>query len=114
MEHFSNKGGCSACVAMHFDRPSDEKYFDIVYMLNSLFLAGKEDDYALCNVSKSLIIHQLPKVLVLHIKRFHLEPVVRKDDDYVSFTKVLDMAPYCTTDCIEVPNHIPMTRNFKE
>lgn len=62
---------------------------------------GRDDVYALRNVSKSLIIHKLPKILVLHIKRFHLEPVVRKDNDHVSFTKVLDMTPYCTTECIE-------------
>ena len=65
-------------------------------------LAGKDDEYALCNVSKSLVIQELPKILVLHIKRFYLEPVVRKDNEYVSFTKILNMAPYCTTDCIQV------------
>ena len=69
------------------------------------FLARKDDVYALRNVSKSLIIHKLPKVLVLHIKRFHLEPIVRKDNEHISFTKVLDMTPYCTTECIEVSIH---------
>ena len=71
-------------------------------MLLSSLLAGKDDDFALCNVSKSLIIDSPPKILVLHIKRFYLEPAVRKDNEHVSFTKDLDITSYCTTDCKKV------------
>ena len=49
--------------------------------------------------AKQLSIHQLPPVLILHIKRFELGGYsVTKDQWSVSFPEVLDMAPYCTID----------------
>ena len=61
------------------------------------------DEIALCRVSKQLSIHQLPPVLILHIKRFDLGGYsVTKDKRSVSFPEVLDMAPYCTTDSDDI------------
>ena len=62
-----------------------------------------EATYALCRVSKQLMIHQLPPVLILHIKRFDIGHYrVTKDNQYVSFPEILDLAPYCTMKCVEV------------
>jgi len=61
------------------------------------------DDVALCQVSKQITIHELPPVLILHFKRFDLSgPTVTKDNRYIPFPAVLDVAPYCTDKCIEV------------
>ena len=44
-----------------------------------------------------MLIKHLPPVLVLHIKRFVIgDHLVYKNDKYLSFTLVLNMAPYCT------------------
>ncbi|XP_065907013.1 ubiquitin carboxyl-terminal hydrolase 16-like isoform X2 [Dysidea avara] len=64
--------------------------------------ASDDEVLALCQVSKQIMIHQLPPVLILHIKRFKIGPYsVTKDSKYVSFPPILDVAPYCTTDCLE-------------
>ena len=61
------------------------------------------DDVVLCQVSKQLTIHKLPPVLILHFKRFDLNgPTVTKDNRYISFPDVLNVAPYCTNECIKV------------
>lgn len=58
-----------------------------------------DEDVVLCRVSKQLSIHQLPPILILHIKRFKLGcNSVTKDPRYLSFPEVLNMAPYCTDD----------------
>ena len=57
----------------------------------------------LCRVSKQILIHKLPPVLILQMKRFSINNHdVTKDDRFVYFPHVLDMAPYCTTQCFEV------------
>ena len=62
-----------------------------------------DDEPALCQVSKQIMIHQLPPVLILHMKRFEIDyNEVTKDNRHASFPEILDMAPYCTTRCIEV------------
>ena len=64
---------------------------------------SNEAAYTLCRVSKQLMIHQLPPVLILHIKRFEIGHYrVTKDSRYVSFPEVLNLAPYCTVDCLKV------------
>ena len=69
------------------------------------FHAVTSVDYesALCRVSKQIMIHQLPPVLILHMKRFEIgDNEVIKDNRHITFPEILDMAPYCTTTCIEV------------
>ncbi|XP_065920940.1 ubiquitin carboxyl-terminal hydrolase 45-like isoform X2 [Dysidea avara] len=57
------------------------------------------DGLALCPVSKLLLIHDLPKVLVLHLKRFKLGIVVTKNNQHVQFPFELNIAPFCTNHC---------------
>ena len=64
-----------------------------------------KSDIVLCCVSKQILIHELSPVLILHIKRFSIESLayrVTKDNRPLPFPFVLDMAPFCTTECIEV------------
>ena len=54
-------------------------------------------------VSKQALIMQLQKVLILHIKRFEFNSTsVIKNNDFLSFELLLDMAPYCTNGCLQV------------
>ena len=53
-------------------------------------------------VSKQMLIHQLPPVLILHMKRFSIGRTVTKDNQHVSFSPVLNMVPFCTTECVQV------------
>jgi len=55
-----------------------------------------------CRVSKQILIHQLPPVLILHMKRFSIGYTVTKDNQHVTFAPVLNMAPFCTTECVQV------------
>ena len=73
---------------------------------------GDPDDVALCLVSKQIAIHQLPQVLILHVKRFTIEfDGVFKDTQHISFPFKLNMAPYCTRKCMEVcQNMMPLLR----
>ena len=48
------------------------------------------------------MIHQLPPVLILHMKRFEISFGVTKNSQYISFPEILNMAPYCTAKCLEV------------
>ena len=48
------------------------------------------------------MIHHLPPVLILHMKRFEISFEVTKDGRHISFPEILDMAPYCTAKCVEV------------
>ena len=57
------------------------------------------DNLVLCPVSKLLLLHELPKILVLHLKRFKLGSMVTKDNRHIDFPFELDVAPYCTNDC---------------
>ena len=65
--------------------------------------AVAKGDTVECRVSKQNLIHHLPPVLILQMKRFNIGFYnVTKDGRHVSFPLVLDMAPYCTSDCIQV------------
>ena len=59
----------------------------------------------LSKVSKQLSIALLPEILVLQIKRFSLGDRVTKYTAAISFPLILDMAPYCTNDCLQVIFH---------
>ncbi|XP_065906360.1 ubiquitin carboxyl-terminal hydrolase 45-like [Dysidea avara] len=63
---------------------------------------GSDDDVVLCLVAKQIIIHKLPKVLILHIKRFNIgDYMVKKDSTHITFPPILNMAPYCSNTCLE-------------
>ncbi|XP_065912947.1 ubiquitin carboxyl-terminal hydrolase 45-like isoform X2 [Dysidea avara] len=55
----------------------------------------------LSEVSKQLSIADLPEILVLHMKRFNLGVRVSKSTIIISFPLILNMAPYCTNECLE-------------
>ena len=48
-------------------------------------LAQSLDGVALCPVSKLLLLHKLPKILVLHLKRFKLGATVIKNNCRIDF-----------------------------
>ena len=63
----------------------------------------------LSKVSKQLSIAWLPEILVLQVKRFSLGYRVTKCTDAITFPLILDMAQYCTNECLQVifhPYHI--------
>lgn len=62
------------------------------------------DDYVECLVSKQLLFHSLPQILILHIKRFHLGQQVTKNNRHIDFPLDLDLAPFCTKKC-QVSKH---------
>ncbi|XP_065906575.1 ubiquitin carboxyl-terminal hydrolase 16-like isoform X3 [Dysidea avara] len=64
--------------------------------------SSAKGDTVECRVSKQNLIHHLPPVLILQMKRFNIGFYnVTKDGRHVSFPLVLDMGPYCTSDCIQ-------------
>ena len=61
-----------------------------------IFLQGNDEEYAECLVSKQLLIHELPPILILHMKRFHLGQQVTKNNNHIEFPDTLDVAPFCS------------------
>ena len=62
-------------------------------------LQANYDDCVECLVSKQLLFHSLPQILILHIKRFHLGEQVTKNNRHIDFPLDLDLAPFCTKNC---------------
>ena len=60
---------------------------------------NSEDDCVQCLVSKQLLFHSLPRILIIHIKRFHLGQQVTKNNRHIDFPLDLDLAPFCTNKC---------------
>ncbi|XP_065907392.1 ubiquitin carboxyl-terminal hydrolase 16-like isoform X2 [Dysidea avara] len=55
-----------------------------------------------CLVSKQTMILQLHNVLILHIKRFNIGDIaVTKNNKFLSFSQLLDIAPYCSDKCLQ-------------
>ena len=53
-----------------------------------------------CDATKQLLIENVPPVLTLHLKRFLQEGRrLRKNGRHIAFPALLNMAPYCVTDC---------------
>ena len=53
-----------------------------------------------CDATKQLLIKTLPLVLTLHLKRFLQDGRrCRKNGCHISFPALLNMAPYCVSDC---------------
>ena len=81
-------------------------YIPYYNYLHFIYICIGEPNIVLCCVSKQILIYELSPVLILHIKRFSIGSYrVTKDDRRLSFYFVLDMAPFCTTECIEVYMH---------
>ena len=75
-----------------------------------MYIIGYTEDLTtsigLSKVSKQLGIASLPEILVLQIKRFFLGHRVSKYTAAISFPLILDMAPYCTNECLKVTFHL--------
>ena len=66
-------------------------------------LGNKSEITELQRVSRLILIHDLSPVLILQLKRFSIGSFsVVKDGEYVSFPLVLNMTPYCTSECFQV------------
>lgn len=64
---------------------------------------GNQYEVAEQRVSRLILIHRLPPVLILQLKRFSIDSYsVTKDNKPVSFPLVLNMVPYCTKECVQV------------
>ena len=62
-----------------------------------------DDTPCLSLVTKQILIHQMPQILILHFKRFNLDTyMVTKETKHVEFSPILNMAPYCSNMCLEV------------
>ena len=59
------------------------------------------DDIHLRNAIKQLKLHTLPKVFIIHLKRFSIDHIVTKNSTHVKYPMILDVGPYCT----EVSKH---------
>ena len=71
-----------------------------IFILHIPTDAGSE---VLTFACKQLLIHKLPQVLILHLKRFTIGAyTVTKNKAHVSFPQVLDMAPYSSNLCLQV------------
>ena len=74
--------------------------FAFIYLLG--YSPEVTSQIGLSEVSKQLSIADLPEILVLHMKRFNLGVRVSKSTIIISFPLILNMAPYCTNECLEV------------
>ena len=67
------------------------------------FAGGGSENIKLRLVTKQILIHKLPPTLILHFKRFNIGDYhVTKNTTLMSFPQLLDMAPYCSTECLKV------------
>ena len=78
-----------------------------LYLLHELYFKGSVTDTGgekikLCFVTKQILIHQLPQALIVHFKRFNIGTImVTKEPKHVTFSPILNMAPYCSNKCLE-------------
>ncbi|XP_038655456.1 ubiquitin carboxyl-terminal hydrolase 45 isoform X3 [Scyliorhinus canicula] len=60
----------------------------------------KKSDLMYTNARKQMLISAVPPVLNLHLKRFHQTGLnLRKINRHVEFPLVLDLAPFCSSNC---------------
>jgi ubiquitin carboxyl-terminal hydrolase 16/45 len=61
-----------------------------------------------CNASKQFLIFSPPLILTLHLKRFHQTLAgPKKVTRHVVFPLELDLAPFCTSTALALPNLQP-------
>ena len=59
-----------------------------------------KEDQVFCDARKQLLLKSVPPVLTLHLKRFLQEGQrLRKNGRHIVFPDLLDVAPYCVTNC---------------
>lgn len=65
--------------------------------------AEKKSEHVYTNARKQMLISAVPPILNLHLKRFHQAGLsLRKVNKHVDFPLVLDLAPFCSTNCKNV------------
>ncbi|XP_078398434.1 ubiquitin carboxyl-terminal hydrolase 45 isoform X2 [Cetorhinus maximus] len=65
--------------------------------------AEKKSEHIYTNARKQMLISAVPPVLNLHLKRFHQTGLsLRKINRHVDFPLVLDLAPFCSSNCKNV------------
>ncbi|XP_069743244.1 ubiquitin carboxyl-terminal hydrolase 45 isoform X4 [Narcine bancroftii] len=63
----------------------------------------KKSEHVYTNARKQMLISAVPPILNLHLKRFHQAGLsLRKVNKHVDFPLVLDMAPFCSSNCKNV------------
>ncbi|XP_067882079.1 ubiquitin carboxyl-terminal hydrolase 45 isoform X2 [Heterodontus francisci] len=63
----------------------------------------KKSEHMYTNARKQMLISAVPPILNLHLKRFHQTGLsLRKINRHVDFPLVLDLAPFCSSNCKNV------------
>uniref|UniRef100_A0A4W3JZ80 Ubiquitin carboxyl-terminal hydrolase n=1 Tax=Callorhinchus milii TaxID=7868 RepID=A0A4W3JZ80_CALMI len=72
-------------------------------LFNLIFFVEKKPEPVYTNARKQMLITAVPPVLNLHLKRFHQAGLsLRKVNRHVDFPLVLDLAPFCSSNCKNV------------
>lgn len=58
--------------------------------------SGKGDDIELRRAVKQLKLQTLPEVFIIHLKRFSIDHIVKKNSMHVKYHSPIDVRPYCT------------------
>ncbi|NWS71458.1 UBP16 hydrolase, partial [Crotophaga sulcirostris] len=84
----SNKLLCDVCTQRHYGPKNNIS----------------ENNYVYTNAKKQMLISLPPPVLTLHLKRFQQAGFnLRKVSKHIKFPEVIDLAPFCTAKCKNVP-----------
>ncbi|XP_051880595.1 ubiquitin carboxyl-terminal hydrolase 45 isoform X2 [Pristis pectinata] len=71
--------------------------------VNHKLLNEKKSEHIYTNARKQMLISAVPPILNLHLKRFHQAGLsLRKVNKHVDFPLVLDLAPFCSSNCKNV------------
>ncbi|XP_065500909.1 ubiquitin carboxyl-terminal hydrolase 16 isoform X2 [Caloenas nicobarica] len=85
----TNKLLCDVCTQRHNGPKNNVK---------------SEKKYIYTNAKKQMLISLAPPILTLHLKRFQQAGFnLRKVNRHIKFPEVIDLAPFCTTKCKNVP-----------
>jgi len=79
------------------------RYVSVILTCLYIILIDAELKVTPHHVSKQFLIHRLPPVLILRMKRFkNIGETFTKDNQHISFPLILNMAPFCTRECVKV------------
>ena len=80
--------------------PGDELLMDSKETTPTKPKSTARKEIVFCEATKQMMIRKLPPVLTLHLKRFLQDGRrLRKNGRHISFPTVLNLSPFCTTDC---------------